>query len=173
MEKRIPDFEDYAITSDGKVISYKYNTPRVMKTWYQSGIGGSKNTGYENIKLCKNNKTYHFLIHRLVAEAFIPNPNNLPEVNHKNKNRQDNRVENLEWCDRISNLYDSYSTMSPVRNYVECDLYDRKTNEFIKSFQSIIEAARYVRDNYNDSYLGMIRNLKTKKFYLKTIKCND
>ena len=109
----------------------------------------------------------------MVAEAFIPNPNNLPEVNHKNKDRQDNRVENLEWCDRISNLYDSYSTMSPVRNYVKCELYDRKTNEFIKSFQSITEAAKYIKDNYNDSYLGMMRNLKTKKYYLKTIKCND
>ena len=168
MEKRIPGFEDYAITSDGKVISYKYKTPRIMKTWYQLGDRGVKKAGYENIELCKNNKKYHFLIHRLVAEAFIPNPDNLPEVNHKNKNRQDNRVENLEWCDRISNLYDSYSTMSPVRNYVECDLYDRETNEFIKSFQSIIEAARYVRDNYNDSYLGMLRNLKTKRYYLKT-----
>ena len=54
MEKRIKDFEDYAITDDGKVISYKYKEPRIMKTWYQA-------SGYENIKLCKNNKTYHFL----------------------------------------------------------------------------------------------------------------
>ena len=47
MEKRIKDFEDYAITDDGKVISYKYKEPRIMKTWYQV-------SGYENIKLCKN-----------------------------------------------------------------------------------------------------------------------
>ena len=96
MEKEIQDFPGYTITDDGKVISYKFKEPRIMKTWYQK-------SGYENIKLCKNNQTYHFLIHRLVAEAFIPNPNNLPEVNHKNKDRADNRVENLEWCDYLYN----------------------------------------------------------------------
>ena len=50
MEKRIVNFEDYGITDDGKVISYKYKIPKVLKTWYQA-------SGYENIKLCKNNKT--------------------------------------------------------------------------------------------------------------------
>lgn len=89
MEKRIKGFEDYAITDDGKVISYKYKEPRIMKTWLQK-------SGYENIKLSKDNKTYHFLIHRLVAEAFIPNPNNYEEVDHKNCNKSDNRVENLQ-----------------------------------------------------------------------------
>ena len=123
MEKEIKDFKGYTITSDGKVISHKFLEPKVMKTWFQK-------SGYENIKLCKNNKTYHFLIHRLVAEAFIPNPDNLPEVNHKNKNRADNRVENLEWCSRIDNLYDSYSTMSSTRNFFICDLYKEDTMEF-------------------------------------------
>lgn len=69
MEKRIKDFEEYAITDEGQVISYKYKAPRVLKTWYQK-------TGYENIKLSKNGETYHFLIHRLVAMAFLPNPQN-------------------------------------------------------------------------------------------------
>lgn len=108
--KRIKNFEDYGITDNGKVISYKYSKPRIMKTWLQK-------SGYENIKLSKDNKVYHFLIHRLVAQAFIDNPNNLPEVNHKNKIRNDNRVENLEWSDRKANLYDSYSTLSSVRNF--------------------------------------------------------
>ena len=82
MEKEIKNFPGYTITDDGKVISYKFKEPKIMKTWLQQ-------SGYENIKLCKENQTYHFLIHRLVAEAFIPNPNNLPEVNHKNKIRND------------------------------------------------------------------------------------
>ena len=82
MEKRIKNFEDYAITTEGKVISYKFKQPRVLKTWYQK-------SGYENIKLSDSNKTYHFLIHRLVAEAFIPNPNNYEEVDHINGNNQE------------------------------------------------------------------------------------
>lgn len=104
MEKRIKDFSDYAITDSGKVISYKYKTPKVLSTWYQKA-------GYENIKLSKNNETYHFLVHRLVAEAFIPNPENLPEVNHKDNNPKNNCIENLEWCTRKYNLDLSYKTM--------------------------------------------------------------
>lgn len=89
MEKRITNYEDYAITDDGKVISYKYQKPRILKTYYQK-------TGYENVKLCMNNVTQCFRVHRLVAEAFIPNPLNLPEVNHIDGNRKNNNVNNLE-----------------------------------------------------------------------------
>ena len=173
MEKRIKDFEDYSITTEGKVISYKHKTPRVMKTWYQTGDRGVKKAGYENIKLCKNNVCYHFLIHRLVAEAFIPNPLNLPEVNHKNKNRQDNRVENLEWCDRIDNLYDSYSTMSPVRNYITCNLCKIDTGEIIGQFQSQQEAATYAAQNFKISASSLLKYGKTKGYCLVKIKCND
>ena len=62
--------------------------------------------GYVEIVLYKNKEKEYFLVHRLVAEAFIPNPNNLPEVNHKIddfEHRSDNRVENLEWCTRDYN----------------------------------------------------------------------
>lgn len=163
MEKEIKGFPGYTITDDGKVISYKFNQPRIMKTWYQK-------SGYENIKLCKENQTYHFLIHRLVAEAFIPNPDNLPEVNHKNKNRADNRVENLEWCTRIDNLYDSYETMSQVRNFRECYLTKEGSEEPIKFFQSIAEAARYASENYGCSKSGMERNHKSKGYKIEYLK---
>lgn len=163
MEKPIKDFEDYSITDDGKVISYKYSKPRVMKTWLQKG-------GYENIKLSKKNITTNKLIHRLVAEAFIPNPDNLPEVNHKNKNRADNRVENLEWCTRLSNLYDSYSTMSPVRNFIEVDLINTKTGEILGSFQSKKSAAKYANEKYNCSFSSMIKYGKVGEYL---IKCRD
>ena len=59
------------------------------------------NKGYIIVHLCKNGKRKHFSVHRLVAEAFLPNPDNLPVVNHKIddfEHRSDNRVENLEWC---------------------------------------------------------------------------
>ena len=166
MEKEIKNFPGYTITNDGKVISYKFKKPRIMKTWYQK-------SGYENIKLCKDNITYHFLIHRLVAEAFIPNPNNLPEVNHKNKNRKDNRVENLEWCNRIDNLYDSYNTTGPTRNFKECVLIREKDNVEIESFQSIKEAAEYANKKFGCSISEMQRNYKSRGYRLKFKKCND
>lgn len=160
MEKEIKDFPGYTITDDGKVISYKFKEPKVMKTWLQQ-------SGYENIKLCKENQTYHFLIHRLVAEAFIPNPNNLPEVNHKNKIRNDNRAENLEWCNRNDNLYDSYSTMSSIRNFRECYLVKTGTDEPIEYFQSILAAAQYANENFGCSLSGMRRNYKSRGYEIK------
>ena len=88
----------YEVSNKGNVRSLK---------WY----GGSKvrelsqaenKKGYRQVNLCngKGNMRY---VHRLVAEAFIPNPNNLPCINHKDENPRNNCVENLEWCDQKYN----------------------------------------------------------------------
>ena len=163
MKKEIKWFKDYFIKDDWKVISYKYKTPKIMKTWLQK-------SGYENIKLCEQNITTHKLIHRLVAEAFIPNPNNLPEVNHKNKIRNDNRVENLEWSSRLDNLYDSYSTMSPVRNAIKVYLIEIQTETIIGEFESKVAAARYANEYFNCSITGMQKYGKSGNYL---IKCRD
>lgn len=55
-------------------------------------------TKYKRVKLCLNGAIYRKTIHRLVAETFIPNPNNYPCVNHKDENKENNRADNLEWC---------------------------------------------------------------------------
>lgn len=60
--------------------------------------------GYEQVALCVNNILKSYAIHRLVAIAFIPNPNNLPQVNHKDENKLNNCVENLEWCTQEYNI---------------------------------------------------------------------
>ena len=134
MEKEIKDFPGYTITDDGKVISYKFKEPKIMKTWLQQ-------SGYENIKLCKENQTYHFLIHRLVAEAFIPNPNNLPEVNHKDENKCNNSVDNLEWCDRIYNAnYGTGVERCRVQKFKKLEMLDMVTKEVIRTFESGKEA---------------------------------
>ena len=64
----------------------------------------NRKANYKGVTLHKDGKQKAFLLHRLVAEAFIPNPENKPEVNHKNHIRWDNRVENLEWCTRQENM---------------------------------------------------------------------
>ena len=88
--KDIKDYEGlYAITTDGNVWSYK--SRKFLKPYLIKG-------GYHIVGLYNNGKRKKFLIHRLVAEAFIPNPNNLPCVNHKDENKSDNNVNNLEWC---------------------------------------------------------------------------
>lgn len=61
-------------------------------------------TGYDFVCLRKNNRDKNFSVHRLVAQAFIPNPRNLSDVNHIDGNKRNNSVENLEWCTRSENL---------------------------------------------------------------------
>lgn len=60
-------------------------------------------TGYWKIALCKNNIQRQYLVHRIVAQAFIPNPNNYDFVNHKDENKKNNNVDNLEWCTKSYN----------------------------------------------------------------------
>lgn len=95
--------------------------------------------GYVRVQLIKDNKEKWFKVHRLVAEAFIPNPNNYPQVNHKDENKLNNCVDNLEWCDcTYNNNYGtrnkqvSYKLSKPVIQY------DIEGN-FIREFNSISE----------------------------------
>ena len=64
--------------------------------------------GYERVALSSNGKRYEYRVSRLVAEAFVENPNNLPQVNHKDYNTKNNWYENLEWCDNYTNFHYSY-----------------------------------------------------------------
>lgn len=71
--------------------------------------------GYLILSLWKNCKPKSCRVHRLVAEAFLPNPNNLPQVNHKDENKTNNNVENLEWCDNEYN--NNYGTINERRSF--------------------------------------------------------
>ena len=84
--------------------------------------------GYDTVIFSINGKVTCKYVHRLVASAFIPNPNNYPEINHKNHIRTDNRVENLEWCDRKQNVQDAIGQ----------DLYVYNTDgDFLGKYNSI------------------------------------
>ena len=79
---------------------------------------------YEAITLTKDGESKRYAIHRLVAEAFIPNPDNLPEVNHKDENPLNNRVDNLEWCTRQYNIeYSKAKAVVQVKNGVPVGKY--------------------------------------------------
>lgn len=85
----IKDYPNYSVSRSGNV--YNHLGKRLVLMPFQK-------TGYLGVDLCSATKKRRYSVHRLVAEAFIPNPYNFPQVNHKNGIRNDNRAENLEWC---------------------------------------------------------------------------
>ena len=94
--KDINEYEGkYQISNLGRVKSLNYarrKQERILKPGIQ------KKTGYISVTLLKERKKKTKTIHRLVAETFIPNPENLHQINHKDENKQNNCVDNLEWC---------------------------------------------------------------------------
>lgn len=92
------------------------------------------------VGLWKNNRIQRLSVHRLVANAFIPNPDNLPEVNHKDENPQNNRVDNLEWCTTVYNLtYGTRLDRISEKNFVPVVATDGDGIEFY--FSSMKEGA--------------------------------
>ena len=89
--KDIEGYEGYQISNMGRVRSLKYNKERFLRE-------RKIKTDYLRVSLCKNGVAREFYIHRLVAQAFLPNPDNLPQVNHKDEDKTNNHVSNLEWC---------------------------------------------------------------------------
>lgn len=102
----------YKVSSHGNVLSLKYcgsNRKHLLAP-------NTDHKGYLMAHLSKKGKTKTFKIHRLVASAFIPNHNNLPQVNHKDENPLNNCVNNLEWCDRAYN--NNYGTIKQRRSVI-------------------------------------------------------
>lgn len=145
MKKKITDYESYYIYSDGKV--FNSSTGKFLK-------GSIGEGGYHYYRLSKNNKKKMFYAHRLVAEHFIDNPNNLPIVNHIDGNKLNNNIENLEWSSYSSNVKHAHQnnliSSCGKREYYKDDLKDERWIK-IKDY-----------DSYSISSYGRVRNDKTQ-----------
>lgn len=133
----------YLVSEEGKVFSVRNN--RVLKNQRLS-------TGYWRIELNINGKYQRRFIHRLVAEAFLPNPDNLPCVNHKDENPSNNHVSNLEWCThkyntnygtRIERIKTNRQKKDTSEYYWSKKVYQFDLEgRFIKEYGSVAAAAR-------------------------------
>jgi len=99
--KTITGYPNYQISTNGDVFSTNINKIMSPKKHYK---------GYLYVTLSNAGDTKAFKIHRLVAQAFLPNPNNLPQVNHIDGDKTNNNYKNLEWCTNSENVKHSYNT---------------------------------------------------------------
>lgn len=111
--------------------------------------------GYYAVVLYKRGKQKHFLVHRLVADAFIPNPNNYPQINHKDENPKNNIVDNLEWCTGKYNVNygkrkEKWLEHENVKAQKKAVIQVSKDGNFINEFESMTEAAKCLGLNKRD-----------------------
>lgn len=139
--KDVKDYEGfYKISNYGNVKSKSYKGEKILKP-------ASLKNGYLNVVLCVNQIKKHKLIHRLVAEAFIENLKNLPQVNHKDFNKSNNHVNNLEWCSVEYN--NSYTIQHDKIQKYENRPMAKLTKEKVLSIPNLINLGATTEDLSN------------------------
>lgn len=122
--------------------------------------------GYCFVTLYKENKQYYPRIHRLVAETFIPNPDNLPQVNHIDGNKSNNSVENLEWCTNLENIrHADRMGLSNHRGSIKAvEQLDLEGN-VLNRFEAIADANRFLKINVKNTCISQVCNNKKRTAY--------
>lgn len=141
--KPVVGYEElYEVSDQGRVRSLKFGKEKILKPWKDRG-------GYLKVSLCKDGHKKYLFVHRLVADAFIQNPNNLKTVNHKDEVKTNNVASNLEWMSQKDN--DNYGTRNKrvgeantnnPKISKQVQMFDKSTGELLATFPSISEAGR-------------------------------
>ena len=157
--KDIKEYEGlYQISNFGRVKSLKrkvYAGRGRMRWQYEKILSENKTNGngYKIVSLCKKSQSKNKYIHKLVAETFLNNPNNYKYVNHKDENKENNYVDNLEWCTAQYNItYNNLHIKNGLKNrnnkYSKKILQLDNNNKIINVFPSISEASRQLKVSY-------------------------
>jgi hypothetical protein len=168
--KQIINYPNYSITEDGKVFS---NNTKAFMIPFNNG-------GYLRVGLSKDNKHRKFLVHRLVAEAFLLKIDDKKIVNHKDGDKTNNHVSNLEWCTYGENLRHAYNT-GLYTDIKRAGVYGKRTIKYAQKanekivlntqtgifYDSIKEAAELLGYKYHNlsQYLRGINKNKTNLIY--------
>jgi len=150
--KWIDGYENlYKICKNGDVISCRFNKEKILKP-------GNNTWGYLQVGLYKNNKLKTFRIHRLIALHFIDNPNNYECVDHVNRNKRDNRIENLRWITQSGNKrntknYGKYMkgvSFNKASNKFQAQIYFDNKSKYLGCFKTELEAHNVYMKAYNE-----------------------
>lgn len=158
--KDIPGYEGlYKVSNTGKIFSVVTNRELSVI---------QKKDGYTCISLCdKDHNKKQYRVHQLVAKAFIPNPNNLPMINHKNEIKNDNRVENLEWVTAQQNS--SYGTR-PERISEKLKGVPKSKEAIKKRLATMKEKISNMTKEERQAMFGRKLPINKKKYFLMLIK---
>ena len=163
--KNIEGFNGYQVSNEGKVKSLNYNhtkKERILKS-------EKDKDGYLQVVLYKNGKPVMKKVHRLVAQAFLENPQNLPQVNHKDECKTNNSVDNLEFCDNKYNINYGSRTQKCAEKQLNhptkskrVDQINAQTGEVIRQWESTREAGRngFKQNHVSDCARGAIKQYK-------------
>ena len=136
--KVINNFPNYAVSNYGRIKRINGRSVHNIDKLIPVSLNGF---GYYTVSLNKGNKSYRRSVHKLVAEHFLNNPNNYTIINHKDENKYNNKVSNLEWCTIEYNvLYSGNNIKGSIARSNPIKMIDNKGNEFI--YKSINECAR-------------------------------
>lgn len=160
--KPVPGYEGlYEVSSDGRVWSLNYHRQGIRKELK----GKLDKNGYHEVGLRKDGKKISYRAHRLIALTFIPNPDNMPQVNHKDAIKTNNSIDNLEWCTCLENIQHSWDM--GLRKFTR-----RNTIARVRKPRVVREAnmiGRYQKGEYNNATkltndtVTQIWNLKGKE----------
>lgn len=145
----IKDYEGlYEVSNMGEVRSVKEKQGGRLKDRVNGCLSLRLYRQYKGLFLYKNKKRKGFLVHRLVADAFIPNPDNLAEVNHINEDKLDNRVENLEWVTHAQNIAHSHSIEKAYTKISKIVLVYKEDGTFVCEYPSVRKTAKAMKIDF-------------------------
>ena len=150
--KSIDNHPEYKVSNLGRVKSIKYNKEIILKQT-------KNNTGYYYVYLSEKSKKYPLKVHRLIAHAFIPNPDNKPFIDHINRKRDDNSINNLKWVNNSENMVNTDTRSNTnqknihqnKRGTYEVFIVRNYKVAFCKTYKTLEEAVK-VRDDFLKNY---------------------
>ena len=133
--KSIPSFESYSVSSHGRVkrtIQSRSNMPKILKPWIESH-------GYCQVELSNKDGQKTFRVHRLVLSVFMGDPKKGQVCNHKDGDKQNNNIDNLEWCSSSYNMKHSYKNGLHSKRHGEMSHYAKLTKDHVLYIRGLLE----------------------------------